>query len=167
MRKPGHSSCSTPSWQCISESRRTLIRSPALLMHEIHFVDTCSGRYWNAEDLGHAPIDMPASHRNLRDLIGPHDSLHLAASAYSLRLSPATDRVCQPGNQRNRHSRAAHREYCPPQVAPTDSKATEPSHCVRRTFSIQLLTCQLIANAPTVATKRQHDFSIQGPVIVQ
>ena len=52
-----------------------------------------------------------------------------------------------------------------PQAAPTDSKATERSRRVRRTFSIRLLTCQLLANAPTVATKRQHDFSIQGAVI--
>ena len=130
----------------------------------------------------HAQSNTPESHRNLRDLMGPHDSLHVTASAYFLRLRPAADRACQPGNQRNRHSGAAHREHCPhpsipneilgeeeratldPQAAPTNSKATERSRRLRRTFTIQLLTRQLLANTPTVATKRQHDFSIQGAV---
>ena len=35
----------------------------------------------------------------------------VTASAYSLRLRPAADSACQPGNQRNRHSGAAHREH--------------------------------------------------------
>ena len=51
------------------------------------------------------------------------------------------------------------------QAAPTDSKATEPPHRIRRTFSTQLLTNQLRTTPPTVATKREHDFSIQGAVI--
>ena len=54
-----------------------------------------------------------------------------------------------------------------PQTPSTNSKTTECFHRDRRTFSFRPLTCQLLANDPTIATKRQHDFSIQGAIIAQ
>jgi hypothetical protein len=53
-----------------------------------------------------------------------------------------------------------------PQAAPTDSKTTERSRRVRRTFSIRLFICQLLADPDHVTTKRQHTFSIQRTVII-
>ena len=170
MREPGHCSCSTHStghWQSISKLGLPLIDVPPLLGDECTPIDSRGGGLDYGGD--NAPSDTPASHRNVRDIIGAHDSLHVPASAYSLRLRPAADRACQPGNKRNRHSREAHREEGRANIAPqtpsTYSKTTECSHRDRRTFSIRLLTCQLLANAPTVATKRQRDFSVQGGVI--
>jgi hypothetical protein len=139
-----------------------------------------SGQYYGGV---HAPSNTPASHRNVRDFSRPHGSLRVPASAYSLRLCPELDRAYQPGQQCNRHLRTTHREQSRrpsklneifgterranvnPQAAPTDSKAAEPSHRTRRTFSIRHLTCQHRADTPTTSAKRCHDFSIQGTVI--
>lgn len=139
-----------------------------------------SGQYYGGV---HAPSNTPASHRNVRDFSRPHGSLHVPTSAYPLRLRPALDRAYQPGHQRNRHLRATHREQgrrpskpseifgaerranVKPQAAPTDSKAAEPSHRTRRTFSIRHLVCQHRADTPTTSAQRCHDFSFQGAVI--
>jgi len=155
-----------------------------LLGNECTSVGSRGGGLSNMEE-PHAPSNTPASHRDVHDLIVPHDSLDVTDSAYSLRLCPATYRPCQPGNRWNSHSRAAHRKPEPhqsifsknrreeghtnlnSQAAPTHSKATERSHRVRRTFSIRLLSGQLRANAHTVATKRYYDCSVQGAVIAE
>jgi hypothetical protein len=139
------------------------------------------------EDPDHAPCDTPASHRNLRNLIGLHNCLSIIASTYPLCLRSAAGRAYQPGNQRNRHSREAHREYPTHpsvpneilgkegranratfdlQAASTDSKVTECFHRVHRTFFIQLFIGHLLADTDPVSTKREHSFSIQGTVIV-
>ena len=82
-------------------------------------------------------IDTPASLRNLRDFIGLHDSLSVIASAYSLRLRPAADRSCQPGNKRNRHSRGASLERKGAQTSPR-----KPHRLIRRPQNAPIATVE-------------------------
>ena len=183
-----HCSCLTPSyghWQSIAQTGTLPYSIRLPLVHgdgSTTIGSRCSG-LCNTYGGRHAPNDTPLSPRHLRDLTGSHDSLRITASACSPCLRPAADKAYQPGNQRNRHSRAAHRTYghqpstpnqilgegarthFDPEAAPTDSKATEPSHRIHRSCSIRLLTYQLRANTHTVATKRYRDISIQGVVI--
>jgi hypothetical protein len=113
-------------------------------------VEQRRGRFRNTEDLDHAPSDTPALLYDSRNPMWLRDSPPTTLSAYLFSLRPAADRVCQPAIEWNSHSKEG-RTSLDYQAAPIDSKATERSRCVRRTF--RLRTYQLRTHASTVATK--------------
>ena len=132
----------------ISEARCTLIRLPILHLCNIQpLIHAVAGTELR-KILDHAPSNTPVPLRDLRDLIGPHDSLHVTASVHSLCFRPAADRDRKSGDHRNKHSGAAYRKDCPhssrpneifgeerrtnlnQQATPADSKVTERSRCV-------------------------------------
>ena len=159
-----------PIGSAYPKARRTIIGSPAPLKNTLHsFVAAADAEIQRTLD--HAPSGIPASLDDSCDHFLLRDVPTITIPTPSCRLRPATDRTSQPGNRWNSRSRAAHRERClrpfTPneilgeeghtklvlQAAPANSNATECSHRIRRTFSIQLLACQLSAGTPTNATK--------------